>query len=175
MNHELSEIFRRTHSLPICIRIRRYPNAPRCEITRGSMAIADVQRGSSTETRHSTKLVFMRAEHEDAIRITDEISNYGKDLIPKKFTVVKRDLTYFGPKLRLEAISEADQYLLTIPGPNSEAILWCQSESGWKMIAQVSVDFADSYPQYDICLHCNEPLSTVEHRRRSVIGACSDS
>jgi len=139
-----------------------------------SMATADVQPSNSTETKHSTKRVFMRAEQGDIIRVKDISSDQNEVDFPNDFTVVKRDLTYFGPKLRLEPHSNDDQYRMTIPGPNSEAVLWCQSDFEWINIARVSVDFAGSYPQYDICLHCNEPLSTVEHRRRSIIGVCSD-
>jgi len=139
------------------------------------MAVADVQPTNSSETEHSTKRVFIRAEQEDIISITEILSRYNKSHVPKSFTVIKRELTYFGPKLRVEDYSGKEQFLLTIPGPKSEAVLWYQSDSEWETIAQVSLDFDDSYPQYDICLHCNEPLSTVEHRRRSVIGACSNS
>lgn len=138
------------------------------------MATADVRSSNLTETEHSTKRVFMRAEQDDTIRIKNILSEQTKQDIPSVFTVVKRDLTYFGPKLRLEPHSDNDQYRMTVPGPKSEAVLWSQSDFEWVAIARVSVDFADSYPQYDICLHCNEPLSTVEHRRRSVLGVCSD-
>lgn len=139
-----------------------------------TMATAHVHPSNSTETEHSTKRVFMRAEQGDLIRVKDISSDQTEGDIPKGFTVVRRDLTYFGPKLRLQPHSDDDQYRMTIPGPNSEAALWCQSDFEWLDIARVSVDFVDSYPQYDICLHCNEPISTVEHRSRSIIGVCSD-
>lgn len=139
------------------------------------MAIADVQEKNSTETSHSTKRVFMRAEHEDVLSIASVSLSYKNEDLPKTLAVLKREMTYFGPKLRVEDQSTGNQYLLTIPGPKSEALLWSQSNSDWESLAQVSVEFVDSYSQYDICLYCNEPLSTVEHRRRSVIGVCSDS
>jgi len=139
------------------------------------MAIAGAGSEKSRETDHPTKRVFMRAERDDVLHISDVCSKFSDLTIPDALTVVKRDLTYYGPKLRLSSCSASEQYRLTIPGPESQAILWQYSSSGWKSIAEVCLEFSDSYPQYDICLHCNEPISTVEHRRRSVIGACTNS
>jgi len=138
------------------------------------MATADAHFSNTSETDHSTKRVFMRAEHGDTIQITNVLSSKDEPSIPSEFTVVKRDLTYFGPKLRIDPHTDDDQYRMTIPGPDSEAVLWYQSNFEWREMATVSVDFSGSYPQYDICSHCNEPLSTVEHRRRSVLGVCSE-
>lgn len=137
-------------------------------------AATNLQNGGS-ETTISTKRVFMRAERDDKLRITDVIENIGEKSIPNTATVIQRNETYYGPKLRIEAPDGPEQYLLTAPGPETQAILWSKSGSDWREIAEVCLDFDESTPQYDICLHCNEPLSTVAHQRRSVIGACKNS
>lgn len=124
------------------------------------------------QTSHSTKSVFMRAEHGDGIVIRDTLQLDPEVEIPADFTVIERELTYFGPRLRVESINRAEQYLLTAPGPNSEAQLWENKKKGWERSGEVILDFADELPQYDICHYCNEPISTIEHRRRSVIGTC---
>jgi len=125
-----------------------------------------------SETIFSTKRVFMRAEHEDTIRIAKTIKRFQEEAIPDSGTIIKRSLTYYGPKLRMENHSNCEQYLLTAPGPESQAILWFYDGEDWKKLAEVCLEFKGSPPQYDICLHCNEPISSVAHRRRSVIGAC---
>lgn len=136
------------------------------------MAVTSNQHGERPETTHSTKRVFIRAEHNDDIRISDTISRFADVDIPDIATVIKRDMTYYGPRLRIEGNNNEKQYLLTAPGPEKEAILWDQSNASWREVAEVSLEFEGSLPQYEICPHCNEPLSTVAHRRRSAIGAC---
>jgi hypothetical protein len=139
------------------------------------MAAATNRQDGLSETTHSTKRVFMRAEREDRIIITDVVENSGGENIPDTATVVQRNNTYYGPKLRIEAPDKSEQYLLTAPGPQTQAIFWCRSGSDWQEVAEVCLDFDGSVPQYDICLHCGEPLSTIAHQRRSVIGACENS
>lgn len=136
------------------------------------MAVATNSHDRRSETTHSTKRVFMRAEHGDKIEISDTVSNSSDESIPKTATVVKRDTTYYGPKLRIEDEDCCGQFLLTAPGPETEAVLWRLTDSDWQGIAEVCLRFADDLPKYDICPHCNEPLSTIAHRRRSVIGVC---
>lgn len=138
------------------------------------MAAATNGQGTCSETTHSTKQVFMRAEHEDEILIRGVIDNPRDEKIPNIVTVLKRDLTYYGPRLRIEEPHDSNQYLLTAPGPETEAILWKKVNSDWQEIAEVSLELDGPLPKYDICPHCNEPLSTVAHRRRSVIGACKN-
>lgn len=133
------------------------------------MAIANRDL-SNGETSHSTKRVFMRAEQGDEVVIlTNRDIEY--DELPEHAEVIRRDITYYGPKLRVEA--NGRQYILTAPGPTAEAMLWRQTQSAdWKPAQEVKLDFGDSLPKYDICQHCNEPLDTMAHRRRSIIGAC---
>ena len=136
------------------------------------MAMSTSQEYETGEITYSTKRVFMRAEHKDKIRIHCVSTLTPKEDPPGTAMIVKRDLTYYGPKLRIESLDDGSQYLLTVPGPETEAILWYRTEAGWQEMAEVSLDFEGAVPQYDICLHCNEPLSTVAHRRRSAIGTC---
>jgi hypothetical protein len=136
------------------------------------MAVATDQPESHEETTYQTKRVFMRAEQNDRIETTEVVDNFQGKPVPETFTVVQRVMTYFGPRLRVEADTDAKQYLLTAPSPETQALFWRQIQSDWAKAAEVCLDFSDSLPQYDICLHCNEPLSTVEHRRRAAIGVC---
>ncbi|MFC7213702.1 hypothetical protein ACFQO4_06350 [Saliphagus sp. GCM10025334] len=138
------------------------------------MAAATNKQYTCSETTHSTKQVFMRAEHEDRILINRVIDNPHSEKIPNTATVLKRDITYYGPRLRIEDLTDNNQYLLTAPGPETEAMLWQKVNSNWQKIAEVSLKLDEALPKYDICPHCNEPLSTVAHRRRSVIGACKN-
>lgn len=116
---------------------------------------------SSQRTSHESKKVMMRAEHRDEINV----ETLGL------CEVVQRIHTYYGPKLRIEPITEerSKQYILHAPGPRSE--LQLSSVSG-KELRNVSAEIED-VKQYDICLECGEPLKTTEHRRESVIGACT--
>ena len=127
---------------------------------------------TDTKTSYSTKRVLMRAEHKDEIKIISESVSPRKSDTPDEALVVKRSLTYYGPKLRIESFDTGEQYLLTMPGPDSEAMLWELRDTGWEKLAEVSLEFGDHIPNYDFCLHCNEPLSTVAHRRRAAIGDC---
>ena len=136
------------------------------------MATATTEPSTSTDTSYSTKCVLMRAEHKDEIKILGESVSARKSNIPDEALVVKRSLTYYGPKLRIESVDTCEQYLLTVPGPDSEAMLWELRDTGWEKLAEVSLEFGDHIPNYDFCLHCNEPLSTVAHRRRAAIGDC---
>ena len=129
-------------------------------------------RNESTETTYLTKRVLMRAEHKDELEMHEASASDYNGNIPERVVVVKRDQTYYGPRLRVEPLDADEQYILTIPGPKSEAILWHLTDAGWKEMVEVSLDFGESIPQYDICLYCNEPLSTVAHRRRAAVGAC---
>lgn len=135
------------------------------------MSVRTARHSKREETTYSTKSVFMRAEYDDELKITEVISKSTKKEIPKVAKVVSRDLTYYGPRIRIQ--DEGEQFVLTISGPESEAIFWTMTEDGWDKTAEVCIDFADSLPQYDICLQCNEPISTIQHRRRSISGTCN--
>jgi hypothetical protein len=138
------------------------------------MAIASANPTTNTETSYPTKRVFMRAEHKDEIELHNASPSAQKKDIPEGAIVVKRNLTYYGPKLRIESLNDGEQYCLTVPGPDSEAILWELADTGWRRMAEVSLEFSGSVPKYDFCLYCNEPLSTVAHRRRAAVGACTE-
>ena len=137
------------------------------------MATATTEPSTNTETSYSTKRVLMRAEHKDEILLYGASTSSRTKDIPKNVIVVKRDLTYYGPKLRIESLDDGEQYFLTVPGPETEAMLWELVDTGWQKMAKVSLEFGESVPKYDFCLHCNEPLSTVAHRRRAAVGACA--
>ncbi|WP_337653258.1 hypothetical protein [Halomontanus rarus] len=111
------------------------------------------------ETNHQSKKVMMRAEHTDVI----DVDGLGE------CTVVKRDQTYYGPRLRIEPVGGGEQYVLHAPGPRSALQL---SASDGTPLRSVSAEL-EGVKQYDICLHCGEPLRSVEHRRRSVTGTCT--
>lgn len=113
------------------------------------------------ETSYESKKVMMRAEHSDEI----QIEGLGT------CTVIQRSPTYYGPKLRIEPVASDEQYFLHAPGPNSELQL---SDVDGTELRTVTAKL-ESTKQYDICAHCNEPLDTIEHRRRSFIGTCSGS
>lgn len=113
---------------------------------------------SEHETSHASKKVMMRAEHGDEI----DVETLGV------CEVVQRVHTYFGPKLRIEALEGDSQYLLHAPGPRTELQLSATSGDPLRTVGAELV----GTKQYDICLECGEPLKTVEHRRRSFIGAC---
>ena len=138
------------------------------------MAIVATNPTTDTETSYPTKRVLMRAEHKDEVKIHGASVTARKNNIPDEALVVKRSLTYYGPKLRIESLDTGEQYLLTVPSPDSEAMLWELGDTGWERLAEVSLEFGDHIPNYDFCLHCNEPLSTVAHRRRAAIGACTN-
>lgn len=126
----------------------------------------------NTETTYDTVRVFLRAEHGDPLRVKELVAG-NSDAVPAgPFTVVRRDQTYHGPKIWIESDTTGDQAFLTCPGPDSEAYLWRQTDKDWTKVAEVAMDFDGDPPQYDLCPHCNEPLSTTDHIRLSAIGAC---
>lgn len=101
---------------------------------------------------------MMRAEHGDEIRV----DGFGV------CEVVQRQLTYYGPKLRIQPEAGDRQYLLHAPGPSAELELTTpQGETVGRYPAAL-----EGTKKYDMCLHCGEPIKTVEHQRRSAIGAC---
>ncbi|WP_226042724.1 hypothetical protein [Natrinema sp. DC36] len=112
---------------------------------------------SDGETSHGSKTVMMRAEQTDEIRV----ETLGA------CEVLQRIPTYYGPKLRIEALEGDGQYLLHAPGPNGELQLLATDATPLRRVRAELV----TTKQYDICLECGEPLKTVEHRRRSFIGA----
>lgn len=122
------------------------------------------------KTNPATKRVLIRAERKDELEVTEVDSCFEDIFIPETVTVVQRLMTYYGPKLRVEAGEE--QFLITAPGPDTQALLWRQKDMAWHKAAEIRLDFTGSLPQYSTCPECGEPLSTIAHERRAAIGAC---
>ncbi|MFD1634645.1 hypothetical protein ACOZ4L_02805 [Haloplanus ruber] len=128
-------------------------------------------------TDYDSKMVALRAERHDEVRVVNIESEHrpGPD-VPDSFTVAQRTETYYGPKLVLD--SGTKNYLLTVPGPDCQLLLWEGKPStngfkkGWSKLAEVSVKFGEELPQYDLCPYCGEPLKTLEHERMAGFGEC---
>lgn len=128
-------------------------------------------------TTYNSKMVMLRAERGDNIQIVDVITRIGQHRdIPSETTVIKRTSPYFGPKIVLTDNDES--YLLTAPGPDTQLLLWSGNylndgeRYGWEKIAEVTVQFADDQPQYDLCPECGQPMQTIEHERKAAVGRC---
>lgn len=121
------------------------------------------------ETKPETKRVLIQAERKDELELT-EVDCIEDISVPETVTVVQRLMTYYGPKLRVE--TDDEQYLITVPGPDTQALLWRQKDLSWHKAAEIRLDFTGSLPQYSTCPECGEPLSTIAHERRAAIGAC---
>ena len=128
-------------------------------------------------TEYNSKMVMLRAERGDNIQIVDVLTRLTQDGdIPSETTVVKRTTPYFGPKLVLTADDES--YLLTAPGPDTQLLLWSGNylddgeRYGWEKLAEVTAQFADDQPQYDLCPECGQPMQTIEHERKAAVGRC---
>lgn len=128
-------------------------------------------------TESESKRVMLRAERQDRIQIVDVVTRLqqSKD-IPSEATVARRTNPYFGPKLVLSAGNE--NYLLTAPGPDTQLLLWSGNylddgdRYGWNRLAEVTAQFADDQPQYDLCPECGQPIQSVEHERMAAFGRC---
>lgn len=128
-------------------------------------------------TDYGSKMVMLRAERGDNIQIVDVVTRLSqKSNIPSEATIVKRTTPYFGPKLVLSAGEES--FLLTAPGPDTQLLLWCGNyldegdRYGWEKLAEITAQFADDQPQYDLCPECGYPMQTIEHERKAAVGRC---
>lgn len=128
-------------------------------------------------TEYSSKMVMLRAERGDNIQVIDVVTRLTQNGdIPSETTVVRRTTPYFGPKLVLTADEES--YLLTAPGPDTQLLLWSGNyladgeRYGWDKLAEVTTQFADDQPQYDLCPECGQPIQTMEHERKAAVGRC---
>jgi hypothetical protein len=107
---------------------------------------------------------MLRAERGDTIEISGD-----------KYEVFQRTDPYFGPKLKLRGPN--GDAMLTCPAPDTQLMLWEAVvdadgfRMGWERVGETTAELVDT-KQYDICEKCGEPLKTVEHRRRAIIGAC---
>jgi hypothetical protein len=120
---------------------------------------------------------MLRAERGDNLQIVDVVTQISLgDDVPKETTVVKRTTPYFGPKLILA--DDDKGYLLTAPGPDTQLLLWAAhhlddgERYGWEKLAEVTAQFADDQPQYDLCPECGQPMQTIEHERKAAVGRC---
>lgn len=128
-------------------------------------------------TEYECKMVMLRAERHDRIHITDVVSRIVSGYtIPSEVTVAERKNPYYGPELILEG---GDSPLrLTSPGPDSQLLLWKAhltdrgNQYGWQKVAEVTAQFLDDQPQYDLCPECGQPMQTIEHERRAAVGRC---
>lgn len=116
--------------------------------------------------------MFIRAERKDELEVTEVAMRLDDTEIPDTLTVVQRLETYYGPKFRVEA-DDDEQYLLTIPGPDTQALFWRKEEYSWVKTAELRLEFTGELPQYEMCPACGDPLSTLTHERRAAIGACT--
>jgi len=128
-------------------------------------------------TEYDSKMVMLRAERHDEIQILEVVTRLRQGVdIPSEATVVKRTDPYFGPKLVLS--TNEQNFLLTAPGPDSQLLLWIGNylddgdRFGWKKAAEVTAQFADDQPQYDLCPECGQPMQTIEHQRKASVGRC---
>lgn len=127
--------------------------------------------GAEYEPPYETKRVFLRADRSDEVDILPPGSVEGGKPIDT-VVIVERNLTYSGPRLRAESREDGTIRLLTAPGPRSPAQVWVKTDSEWREGYIAELEFNGEVPHHDICLRCNEPLKTAEHRRRAAIGAC---
>ena len=132
--------------------------------------MAATSTGGDGDTSIETKRVFLRANMDDPIEITTVRESYTDRSLPTSLTVINRQETYFGPKFTVEGSQE--QWLLTSPGPNTEAILWQRIDMEWTKAAEVSIEIGDDLPQVKVCLHCGESITTPEDRQASFLGTC---
>lgn len=128
-------------------------------------------------TEYSSKMVMLRAERKDNIQILEVHTRFRQEEdVPSEVTVIQRSTPYFGPKLVLSANDRS--YLLTAPGPDTQLLLWVGNyledgeRYGWKKLAEVTAQFADDQPQYDLCPECGQPMQTIEHQRMASVGRC---
>ena len=128
-------------------------------------------------TSFNSKEVMLRAERHDRL-LTEAVHERFEAAVsvPDELSVTKRTNTYYGPELQLS--SDGRSWMLTAPGPDTDLLLWRSTTSdgefidGWSKIAEVTMEFADEQPQYDLCPYCGDPLRTLEHERQAATGDC---
>lgn len=134
--------------------------------------------GSFDETTdYHSRLVMLRAERHDKLKITSVKSRFRvPGEVPDTVKVVQRTDPYFGPKLALR--TDGSEYQLTAPGPDSELLLWsrredCHGQKGaWEKLAEVTARFVEDLPSYEYCPQCDEPIKTLKHELQAEIGCC---
>lgn len=138
--------------------------------------------GLRPTTSASSKMVVLAAERGDRIKVCSKIREIqsGQEL-PDVVTVLRRNSTYYGPKLLVHAeIRDVDHnYLITAPGPASELMVWGAEtdddkyRKGWYRLAEIEAQLADDQPTFDVCPQCNNPVRSNEHERMASIGMCN--
>lgn len=143
--------------------------------TRGEMD------GTKPITDRDSKMVMLRAERSDQLKITRVISEFETaTTIPDEFEVQQRVSTYYGTELLLEstASENREKYLLTAPGPDTFLYLWASRtdsdgfREGWSVVSEIKAKFSDEMPQYSICDNCGEPIKSLEHEKLAVMDSC---
>lgn len=132
-------------------------------------------------TSHDSKTVVLAAERGDNIEINRVIETFHNEVVPDSVTVMKRDSTYYGPKLLVHAeIGGEDlNFLLNAPGPASELMLWAAETisgkgiSSWYRLAEVQARLAEEQSSFEICPQCKNPVRSVEHERMATLGMCN--
>lgn len=142
--------------------------------------VSDLElEGTEPVTDYSSKKVMLRAEKKDNLIISDVIKSYSLDEkeSPQEFQVLRRTQTFYGTKLLLDGDEQI--YMLTAPGPDQYLLLWRleprtdKENQRWRKIAEVSMEFADELPPYNICPECREPIKNAKHETFSLLGQCS--
>ena len=132
-------------------------------------------------TSHESKTVVLAAERGDRVKIGKTIQAFHEDqFIPDEVTVLKRNSTYYGPKLLVHAEFDGEDhnFLLNAPGPASELMLWAGETSGvngissWYRLAEVQASLAEEQSSFEICPQCKNPMRSVEHERMASLGMC---
>lgn len=143
----------------------------------GARSLSDLR----PTTSHESKTVVLAAERGDRVKIGEVIKAFHEDqFIPEELTVLKRNSTYYGPKLRVHAESDGDDhnFLLNAPGPATELMLWAgetRKSNGiesWYRLAEVRARLAEDQPSFEICPQCKNPVRSVEHERLASLGMC---
>jgi len=148
--------------------------------TRDIRLLEGVDEPGPPITEPDSKKVMLRAERNDQIQIVDVVKRLQQsEDIPSEATVARRTNPYFGPKLVLSANDR--NYLLTAPGPDTQLLLWAGNylddgdRYGWNRLAEVTAQFTEDQPQYDLCPECGQPIQSVEHERMAAFGRCPGS
>jgi len=133
--------------------------------------------GLSSETEHDSKKVMLHGERHDTITVKAVIAQTaGTEEVPETLQITRRQDTYHGPELELEA--DGAHWLLTAPGPDMQLLLWKGIETdggyieGWGKVAEIKASIT-GYEQYELCPCCNQPLRTLEHEREAATGTCN--
>lgn len=135
--------------------------------------------GTEPVTDYASKQVMIAAERRDVISISDVVQWYSsEEELPEQMSVIRRQGTFYGPKLVLHAdVDEDRNYLLTAPGPDAYLHLWRTNadEFGLKesnsLVAEVKARIAEG-GDYKLCPDCGKPFQDVEHERLAAIGEC---